>query len=128
MYFCVPTNVVLINNPPMDVTVCTGDTVNIPCGYSGVDPSITQPTWRISRTDSGSNVLSVGIINADNDSGNDDSLLWVPDLTSGPNDASGSVLVVGPVDETFDQSSYQCIFGARLSETGTVTVVYGMVK
>ena len=112
----------------MDVTVCTGDTVNIPCGYSGVDPSITQPTWRISRTDSGSNVLSVGIINADNDSGNDDSLLWVPDLTSGPNDASGSVLVVGPVDETFDQSSYQCIFGARLSETGTVTVVYGMVK
>ena len=84
----------------MDVTVCNGDTTNIPCGYSGVDP---QPTWRIDRTDSGSNVLSVGTINADNDSGNDDGLVWVVDRTSGPNNASRSVLVVGPVDETDNQ-------------------------
>ena len=122
MYFCVPINLVMITNPPMDVTVCIRNTVNIPCGFSGVDTIIVQPTWRINRTDSGSNVFAVGTINADNDSGNDDGLVWVPDLTSGPNNASGSVLVVGPVDETFNQSSYQCSFGALMSETGTVTV------
>ena len=113
----------MITNPPMDVTVCIGDTVNIPCGYSGADPTITQPTWRINIPDSGSITLATTTINADNDIGNDDGLLWVPDLTSGPNDASGGVLVVGPVDESFNQSSYQCIFGDRMSEIGTITVV-----
>jgi len=112
----------MISNPPMDVTVCIGDTVNIPCGYSGADPNVTQPTWIINRSHSGSNVLAVVAINADNDSGNDDGLVWVLDLTSGPNDASDSVLRVGPVDETFNQSSYQCIFGGVMSNTGTVTV------
>ena len=112
----------MITNPPMDVTVCIRDTTNIPCGYSGVDPTITKPTWRINRTDSGSNIVAVVNINADNDSGNDDGLVWMIDLTSGPNNASGSVLVVGPVDETFNQSSYQCIFGRRMSEAGTITV------
>ena len=111
----------MITNPPMDVTVCIGETTNIPCGFSGVDPTIVEPTWRINIPDSGSNVLSVGAINADNDSGNDDGLVWVPDLTSGPNNASGSVLVIGPVDETFNQPSYQCIFNNRTSETGTLT-------
>jgi len=112
----------MITNPPMDVTVCIRDTTNIPCGYSGVDPTITKPTWRINRTDSGSNIVAVVNINADNDSGNDDGLVWMIDLTSGPNNASGSVLVVGPVDETFNQSSYQCIFSVFMSETGTITL------
>ena len=106
----------------MDVTVCIGDTANIPCGYNGVDPTLTEPTWKINRTNSGSDVLAVGTINEDNNSGNDDGLVWVPDLTSGLNNASGSVLVVGPVDETNDQSTYQCGFGLRMSETGTITV------
>jgi len=122
LYICVFTNLVMINNPPVDVTVCIGDTTNIACGFSGVDPIITVPTWRIDKTDDGSNDLSVSTINADNDSGNGDGLVWVPDLTSGPNNASGSVLIVGPVDETFNQSSYLCFFGDRMSETGTVTV------
>ena len=112
----------MITNPPMDVTVCIGDTTNIPCGYSGADPTITVPIWRINRTDDGSNDLSVSTINADNDNGNDDGLMWVPDLTSGPNIASRSVLIVGPVDETLNQSSYQCFFGNHMSEIGTVTV------
>ena len=111
----------MITNPPMDVTVCIGDTTNIPCGYVGVDPTIAVPTWRINESDS-SRDLTTTAINADNNSGNDDGLVWVPDLTSGPNNASGSVLVVGPVDESFNQSSYQCIFSARMSETGTITV------
>ena len=114
--------VVMITNPPMDITVCIGETANIPCGYIGANPNVIQPQWKIDRTNSGSNVLAVAAINADNDSGNDDGLVWVPDLTSGHNNASGSVLVVGPVDEIFNQSSYQCIFGGVMSGTGTVTV------
>ena len=72
----------MITNPPMDVTVCIGDAVNITCGYIGVDPSIIEPTWRISTANDGSSVLAVEAINADNDSGNDDGLVWIPDLTS----------------------------------------------
>ena len=100
--------------------MCIGETAIITCGYIGIDPTIVVPTWRINE--SSNRDLTTTAINADNDSGNDDGLVWVLDLTSGPNDASDSVLRVGPVDETFNQSSYQCIFGPRMSETGTVTV------
>ena len=117
-----PTNLVMITNPPMDVTVCMRSTANITCGYIGADPTVVEPTWRINRTDNGSALLPVATINADNDSGNDDGLVWSPDLTSGLNNASGSVLVVGPVDETDDQSTYQCVFGVIMPEPGTITV------
>ena len=36
-------------------------------------------------------------------------LQWVPDLTSGDNNATNSKLVVGPVNMTHNQSSYQCV-------------------
>ena len=121
LYVFVPTNLVMITNPPEDITTCIGDTENVPCGYIGVDPNITQPIWRIIESNI-SRDRATTTINADNDSGNDDGLVWVPDLTSGPNNASGSVLVVGPVNETDDQSSYQCIFSNTRSKTGTITV------
>ena len=55
-------------------------------------------------------------------------LQWVPDLTSGDNNATNSKLLVGPVNMTHNQSSYQCIFhrgqgGSFKSSVGTITVV-----
>ena len=67
-------------------------------------------------TISGSN-----IINNDNDG-----LEWVADTTSGVNMSPNSRLLVGPVDETYNQSSYQCIFAVGIntieSSVGTLTV------
>ena len=60
-------------------------------------------------------------------SNDNDSLEWVADTTSGVNMSPNSRLVVGPVDETYNQSSYQCIFttisGDVESSIGTLTVV-----
>ena len=54
-------------------------------------------------------------------------LQWSPDLTSGDNNASNSKLLVGPVNKTHNQSSYQCIIrstsGNLVSSVGTLTVV-----
>ena len=55
-------------------------------------------------------------------------LQWSPDLTSGDNNSPNSKLLVGPVNKTHDQSSYQCsIFvaphGDVISSVGTITVV-----
>jgi len=50
-----------------------------------------------------------------------DGLEWIPDLTN-PNN---SVLRIGPVDETDNQSSYQwtLLSGTVVSEVGTLTVL-----
>ena len=53
-------------------------------------------------------------------------LQWWPDLTSGPINSPNSKLLVGPVNKTHNQSSYQCIFPALsliISSVGTMTVV-----
>ena len=51
----------------------------------------------------------------------------MPDLTTGENDAPNSVLRVGPVNETYNQSTYQCVFevanNSDINSTiGTLTV------
>ena len=55
-----------------------------------------------------------------------DGLEWIPDTTSGSLMSPNSRLVVGPVDETDNQSSYQCIFAVGAdtveSNVGTLTV------
>ena len=54
-------------------------------------------------------------------------LQWLPDLTSGDNNGTNSKLLVGPVNMTHNQSSYQCLFalvgGSVVSSVGTITVV-----
>ena len=55
-------------------------------------------------------------------------LQWVPDLTSGDNNATNSKLLVDTVNMTHNQSSYQCIFkmgqgDSIISSVGTMTVV-----
>ena len=105
--------------------MCINNTAEIKCGFTGANPENVIPDWRIVlRSDNGtiiSNITYNGtdIINKTN------GLQWVPDLTSGNNNASNSKLLVGPVNKTHNQSSYQCIFRilSVMSEEGKITVV-----
>ena len=120
----------VIVNGPTDIIVRTGAIGIMPCGF--VNESINiQPDWNIiTRSDDGSVISSVTVtpnqINSDNSNGNSDHLVYEPDVTSGPNNATNNRLLVGPVDETHNQSSYQCIFDLALtdviSSSGTITV------
>ena len=121
----------VITNDPMDITVCTGSIVNIPCGFVN-DSANFVPNWRIIRRSNNGTIISnmsvsgVVILNNVNDG-----LEWIPDTTSGLLMSPNSRLVVGPVDETDNQSSYQCIFAVGdnniESSIGTVTVT-GMIS
>ena len=86
------------------------------------------PDWRIIRRDSsGVVVRNETISGMEIITNTDDGLQWIPDLAN-PNN---SVLRVGPVDSTDNQSSYQCIFtilsGILVSEVGTLTVLGEMM-
>ena len=89
--------------------------------------SSTFPDWRIIfRSHDGSIVSNDTVNGVDIVSGHINGLQWVPDLTSGDNNATNSKLLVGPVNMTHNQSSYQCIFtlsGPVISTVGIMTVV-----
>jgi len=116
--------VVTINNGPVDRTSCSGSTVDIPCGFSGASATLILPAWRIiMRGDDGRVISNETVIGSDIDDGVPvNGLQWIPDL----NNANNSVLRVGPVNEIYDQSSYQCIISVLGSEiistVGTLTV------
>ena len=117
-----------ITNGPQDTTVCMNTIAECDCGFSGASPHTTVPSWRIIlRNDDGSVVSNVthngfGIIDE-----HINGLQWSPDQNSGDNNAPNSKLLVGPVNKTHNQSSYQCIFvttrGSIISSVGTITVV-----
>ena len=117
-----------ITNGPQDTTVCINVMAECYCGFTGTDPFVALPNWRIVfRNDDGS-IISNDILNGDDIfNGLIDGLQWVADLTSGDNNATNSKLLVGPVNMTHNQSSYQCIFprvgGSVISSVGTMTVV-----
>ena len=98
------------------------------CGFTGTDPNFVVPNWRIVfRNDDGS-IISNDTFNGDDIfNGLINGLQWLPDITSGDNNGTNSKLLVGPVNTTHNQSSYQCIFsrvgGSVLSSVGTMTVV-----
>ena len=127
----------VIVNGPTDIIVHTGAIGIMPCGFVN-DSSSIQPVWNIiTRSNNGSvistEMLTANEINSDNNNGNSDHLVYEPDLTSGSNNATNNRLLVGPVDETHNQSSYQCIFdlagGDVISSIGTITVAgeYDMI-
>ena len=117
-----------ITNGPMDTTVCTGSVANISCGFINGDPNNVVPDWGIvRRSDDGSVISNMTVDGLDIVRNTNDGLEWVADTTSGVNMSPNSRLVVGPVDETYNQSSYQCVLFTILSGTvqssiGTLTV------
>ena len=99
------------------------------CGFTGTDPNFVRPNWRIIfRSDNGSIVSNHTVDGDDIAQRLIHGLQWVPDLTSGDNNATNSKLLVGPVNMTHNQSSYQCIFArgqgdAIISSVGTMTIL-----
>ena len=98
------------------------------CGFRGASPITTLPSWRIIlRNDDGSVVSDVTHNGIYITNGLIDGLQWSPDLTTGDNNAPNSKLLVGPVNKTHNQSSYQCIFVTRggpiISSVGTLTIM-----
>ena len=86
-------------------------TAECDCGFSGADPYLAIPNWRIVlRSDDGSIISNKTFDGDDIDNRLINGLQWEPDLTSGDNNAPNSKLLVDPVNITHNQSSYQCIF------------------
>ena len=112
----------------MNVTVCSGTNTEIPCGFTGVDALNTRPDWRIVRRNNDGDVISDetvsgAIIQIDRSDG----LVFLLEVLN-DDSAIGSYLSVGPVDDTYNNTSYQCIFTINdtiiESDTaGTVTVI-----
>ena len=98
----------MITTGPMNVTVCSGTKANLSCSYTGVyDPFSIIPNWKTS------------VINHVKISKND---------IKHDKSANKSYLSVGPVDDTYNNTSYQCIFTINdniiESDTaGTITVI-----
>jgi len=102
------------------------------CGFNGSNPFTTFPNWRIVfRNDNGDIISSNSIRGHQISQGNINGLQWLPDLTSGVNYSPNSKLLVGPVNMTHNQSSYQCsipslslnTFTLITSSVGIMTVV-----
>ena len=112
----------------MNVTVCSGTKAKISCGYTGVsDFFSTMPDWRIIKRDDTGNIISNKTI-----SGMDirvnitDGLEFT--VISNSISADRSYLSVGPVDDTYNNTSYQCIFTINDNiiendTAGTITVI-----
>ena len=116
----------VITNGPMNVTKCSGNVAEISCDYTGVDPFSTRPDWRIIKRNNDDHVISnetvhAAIIRLNKTDG------LVFHLTLIDNSVYGR-LSVGPVDVTYNNTSYQCIFTINdtiieSDTTGTVTVI-----
>ena len=120
----------MITNGPMNVTVCGGTKAKVSCGYAGVyDPFITIPNWRITKRNNNGSVISNKTISGmDMRSNEFDDLKFFVVTSGNNNNANGSYLSVGPVDDTYNNTSYQCIFTINdtiiESDTaGTITVI-----
>ena len=114
----------------MNVTVCSGTKANISCGYGGVyDPLSTRPNWRIiKRNNDGSIISNKSVSGVDIHSKKFDDLDFFIVTIGNVNNVDGSYLSVGPVDDTYNNTSYQCIFTINdntieSDTSGTITVI-----
>ena len=118
--------VLVITNGPMNVTVCSGTKAEISCGYTGASNLFSAiPNWRIiKRNNNGSVISNVTVSGVDVRSNKINGLNFI----SNDNSANGSYLSVGPVDDTYNNTSYQCIFTIddniiESDTAGTITVI-----
>ena len=124
----------MITNGPMNVTVCSGTNATISCGFTGVsDPSDTLPywSWRIIKRNNDGYVISNETVRVmDVNANRTDGLAFfiIINNWNGIASAESSYLFVNPVDDTYNNTSYQCIFTIHdtiiESDTaGTITVI-----
>ena len=112
--------------------MCINTIAECYCGFTGSNANIAFPDWRIIyRSDDGSIISNDTVDGSDIFSRLINGLQWVPDLASGDNNATNNKLLVGPVNMTHNQSSYQCIFTfaslngltSVVSNVGTMIIV-----
>ena len=115
----------------MNVTVCSGTKANISCGYAGVyDPFNTLPNWRIIKRNNNGSVISNETVSGMDIRSNkfDDLKFFV--VSGNNNNADGSYLSVGPVNDTYNNTSYQCILTINdsiiESDTAGIITAIGM--
>ena len=109
-----------ITNGPSNITACIRSRVDIYCGFIGGNPNFITVKWVITRINSDGSINNFTI----QGSNPVENYQWIPDLTNG----SDSRLVVGPVDESFNHSTYQCLIllsnGTSIPSTiGNLTVI-----
>ena len=118
-----------IINGPQDTSVCMNTIAYCDCGFTGANPIHVFPQWRIIyRSDNGSIVSNFTVDGEDILHRPMSGLQWLPNLASGDSNSTNSKLLVGPVNKTHNQSSYQCIFKTAFSDgiissVGRITVV-----
>ena len=119
----------MITNGPMNVTVCSGTNATISCGFTGVsDPLTTLPNWSwriIKRKNDGYIISNETVMDINANKTNGSAFIII---SSNMNGTPSANLSVGPVDDTYNNTSYQCIFTINdtiiESDTaGTVTVI-----
>ena len=126
MYTCILA--LTITNGPMNVTVCSGSVTELSCDFTGApDPFKTRPDWRIIKRNNDGNVISNETVNAAiiriNKS---DGLVFHSNVLI--DNSTNGRLSVGPVDDTYNNTSYQCIFTINdtiieSNTAGTITVI-----
>ena len=119
-----------ITNPPKNITLCVNTVAEINCGFTGANPHLVTPNWRIiMRSNNGSIVSNETIDGSDIVADRVSGLEWVPDTNSGASNAPNSKLIFGLVNNTHNQSSFQCFFITTQNEViaassiGTITIV-----
>ena len=119
----------MITKGPVNVTVCSGTKAKISCGFIGVSDFVkTRPNWRIiKRNNNGSVISNETVSGIDIRHNKFDDLKFFVHLSNN-NNANRSYLSVGPVNDTYNNASYQCIFTINNniieSDTaGTITVI-----
>ena len=124
----------MITNDPMNVTVCSGTNAEISCGFTGVSSPVTifrNWYWRIiKRSNDGDGISNETVKVIDINANATDGLVFFISSTkrNGIISANRSYLSVGPVDDTYNNTSYQCIFinSTTIIESdtaGTITVI-----
>ena len=126
----------VITNGPMNVTVCSGTNAEISCGFTGVTDYfgiIPFLFWRITKRNNDGYVISTktfSVISLNKDKNDALEFFFIRKNRNGIVSANDSYLSVGPVDDTYNNTSYQCTFNINdtiiKSDTAGTVIVIGM--
>ena len=110
------------------MTTCSGTNAEISCDFTEVsNPFDTRPDWRIIRRNNDGLIISNETVNAGIIRANQtDGLVFHSQVLT--NNIVTVRLSVGPVDHTYNNTSYQCIFTINntiieSNTAGTVSVI-----
>ena len=106
----------------MNVTVCNGSVAEVSCDFTGApDAFNTRPDWRIIKRNNDGHVISNKTVNAAINKS--DGLVFCREMLN--NNSGIERLLVGPVNGTYSNTSYQCIFTINntITESSTIGII-----